>query len=81
MHLSYSTLQVYQDGLNNIRVGYILRHLAYPAVSSLASILALPYIFANGLLPLTGIDSLTVSLQVIKLEEEHFSIFVMLLND
>lgn len=46
--------QVYQDGINNIRVGYILRHLAFPAVSLLVAILAAPYIFANGLLPLAG---------------------------
>ena len=52
MPIIYISQQVYQDGVNNIRVGYILRHLAYPAVASLILIIAVPYAFANGLVPL-----------------------------
>lgn len=52
--IMYVLFKVYQDGINNIRVGYILRHLAYPTLSALMLILTVPYLFANGFLPMIG---------------------------
>ena len=48
------SLQVYQDGVRNMRVRFILRGLALPVVTSLLLAVTLPYVIAAGLIPMFG---------------------------
>ena len=47
-------LQVYNDGLRNMNLVFILNKLALPAVCLLGMILAVPYVFATSIVPLLG---------------------------
>jgi hypothetical protein len=45
---------VYNDGLRNMNLLFILNKLAMPAVCLLVMVLAIPYAFARTLVPLFG---------------------------
>ena len=47
-------VQVYNDGLRNMNLLYILHKLAIPAVCLLGMVLALPYAVARTIVPLLG---------------------------
>lgn len=51
-------LQVYNDGLRNMNLYYILNKLCLPVVCVLGMMLALPYIIAKSFLPALGKNTL-----------------------
>ena len=46
--------QVYQDGIRNLNLYYILRHLAVPVITCLLLAITLPYFVAAGAVPVFG---------------------------
>ncbi|XP_050395174.1 E3 ubiquitin-protein ligase MARCHF6 [Patella vulgata] len=54
--------QVYNDGLRNMNLMYILRHLCLPVVMTLGMALAIPYVLSKSVVPLFDIDEATLIL-------------------
>ena len=52
--------QLYQDGLRGLNLGYLIPELVVPAVISLGLALAVPYVVAHGIVPMTINDFETV---------------------
>lgn len=48
------TFQVYQDGVRNINVMFIFRHVTLPVVSCLLLAVSFPYVIASGVVPIFG---------------------------
>ncbi|KAH7642180.1 hypothetical protein HUG17_5225 [Dermatophagoides farinae] len=68
--------QVYNNGLANINLRVILFDLAFPNISIIGMILALPYVFVNTLFPLFGA---TIELQNLVNRRIHSILFVIAL--
>ncbi|ESO98358.1 hypothetical protein LOTGIDRAFT_213986 [Lottia gigantea] len=54
--------QVYNDGLRNLNLLFILKHLCLPVVSSLGMALSVPYIIAKSFVPMFDVDEVTQTL-------------------
>lgn len=54
--------EVYQDGLHNVNLRFIMRHLAAPVVVVLGLALSVPYVIANSLVPMFGATPETINL-------------------
>ena len=46
--------QVYQDGVRNVNVVFIFRHVTLPVVTCLLLAVTIPYVIAAGIIPLIG---------------------------
>lgn len=49
-----SIFQVYQDGVRNINVVFIFRHVTLPVVCCLLLAVSFPYVTAAGVIPILG---------------------------
>ena len=47
-------LQAYQDGVRNINVMFIFRHVTLPVVTCLLLAVTVPYVIAAGVVPIIG---------------------------
>lgn len=46
--------QVYQDGVRNVNVVFIFRHVTLPVVTCLLLAVTIPYVIAAGIIPMIG---------------------------
>lgn len=46
--------QVYQDGVRNVNVMFIFRHVTLPVVTCLLLAVSIPYVIAAGVVPIFG---------------------------
>ena len=50
----WDLFQVYQDGVRNINVMFIFRHVTLPVITCLLLAVTLPYVIAAGVVPIIG---------------------------
>ena len=50
----YRFFQVYQDGVRNVNVMFIFRHVTLPVVTCLLLAVSIPYVIAAGVVPIFG---------------------------